>query len=176
VSLVRIVLVGFMGSGKSTVGQVVAGRLRWHFRDLDTVIEERARKSVARIFAEDGEERFRALELAAARESQALYEYVIAAGGGAFAQPETRAALATEGAVTVWLRCDMETLLARLPSDGSRPLARNRETIRRLLEAREPSYRLADTIVDATGGPALVAERVVEAVLPERARSQNEGR
>lgn len=175
-SLVRIVLVGFMGSGKSTVGQVVAGRLRWHFRDLDTMIETRAGKSVARIFAEDGERHFRALELAAATESQALYEYVISPGGGAFAQPDTRAALAAPGAVTVWLRCDMETILARLPADGSRPLAQNRETIRRLLEAREPSYRLADKVVDATGGPASVAERVVEAVMPERARAQNEGR
>jgi shikimate kinase len=159
-----------MGSGKSTVGQVVASRLRWHFRDLDTVIEGRAGKSVARLFAEDGEERFRELELAAARESQALFEYVIASGGGAFAQPETRAALQA-GAFTVWLRCDADTLLARIPVDGSRPLARNRETIRRLLEAREPSYRLADSVVDASGGPALVAERVVEAVMPERARS-----
>jgi shikimate kinase len=171
VSPLRIVLVGFMGCGKSTVGQVVASRLRWHFRDLDTRIEERAGKSVAHLFAEEGEERFRELELAAARESQALYEYVIAAGGGAFAQPATREALASPGAVSVWLRCDAATLMARIPADGSRPLAEKRETILTLLEAREPSYRLADRVVDASGGPALVAERVVEAVMPERRRS-----
>jgi shikimate kinase len=166
----RIVLVGFMGSGKSTVGQVVANRLGWRFLDLDDWIEARAGKSVARIFDEDGERHFRELERLAAREVQSLRDYVIATGGGAFAEPETRTAL-SEGALSVWLRCDPETLLARIPADGSRPLARNRETIRGLLDAREPSYRMADRIVEATGGPAVVAERVIEAVLPGRARS-----
>ena len=175
-SLRRIVLVGFMGSGKSTVGQVVASRLRWHFRDLDTEIEARVGKPVARIFAEDGEARFRELELVAARETRALDEYVIAAGGGAFAQDATREALQSAGAVSVWLRCDEETLLARLPADGSRPLAQNRETMRRLLAARESAYRLADKVVDAQAGPAIVAERVVHAVMPERGGSSNEAR
>jgi shikimate kinase len=142
----RIVLVGFMGSGKTTVGRVVANRLGWRFLDLDDWIEAQAGKSVARIFDEDGEVRFRELECLAARETQGLRDHVIAAG------------------------CDADTLLARIPADGSRPLARNRETIRRLLDAREPSYRMADRIVAATGGPAAVAERVVEAVLPGRAR------
>jgi len=166
----RIVLVGFMGSGKTTVGRVVANRLGWRFLDLDDWIEAQAGKSVARIFDEDGESRFRELECLGARETHGLRDHVIAAGGGAFVEPKTRQAL-SEGAVTVWLRCDADTLLARIPEDGSRPLARNRETIRRLLDAREPSYRMADRIVAATGGPAAVAERVVEAVLPGRARS-----
>jgi shikimate kinase len=166
----RVVLVGFMGSGKTTVGQVVAKRLGWRFLDLDDWIETQAGRSVARIFDEDGERRFRELERLAAREVQGLRDYVIATGGGAFAEPETRMALSA-GAVTVWLRCDPETLLARIPADGSRPLARKRETIRGLLDARESSYRMADRIVDATGGPAVVAERVVEAVLPDRAGS-----
>ncbi len=166
----RIVLVGFMGSGKTTVGRVVANRLGWRFLDLDDWIETQAGKSVARIFDEDGEEHFRELECRGAVEAVRLRDHVIAAGGGAFAEPETREAL-SKGAVTVWLRCDADTLLARIPADGSRPLARNRETIRSLLDAREPSYRLADRIVDATGGPAVVAERVVAAVLPDQARS-----
>ncbi len=166
----RIVLVGFMGSGKSTVGQAVAKRLRWRFLDLDGWIEAHAGKSVARIFDEDGEARFRELERLGAMKVRTLREHVIAAGGGAFADPHTRAAL-SQGAVSVWLRCDLDTLLARIPADGSRPLARNCETIRGLLDAREPSYRMADRIVEATGGPAFVAQRVIEAVLPERARS-----
>ena len=88
---------------------------------------------------------------------------MVAAGGGAFARTETRALL-QEGAVTVWLRCDLETALARVPADGARPLAANRDIMRALLAEREPSYRMADVVVDAAGAPEQVAERVVALV------------
>src|SRR5687767_12687340 len=84
----RVVLIGFMGVGKSTIGRAVAERLCWQFRDMDAWIEERCGRTVAQIFQENGEAFFRAEELAVAREVQRLSHYVIAAGGGAFAQKE----------------------------------------------------------------------------------------
>jgi shikimate kinase len=157
----RVVIVGFMGAGKSTVGPLVAARLQWTFLDLDGRIEERTGRAIADIFAADGEPAFRAIEREAALEAAGLERVVIAAGGGAFAQPATRAALQA-GAVTVWLRCDFESLARRVPADGRRPLAANREIMRSLLADRESSYLLADVVVDASSAPDVVADRVVE--------------
>jgi len=153
-----------MGSGKSTVGPIVAERLGYEFEDLDRRIEARAGTTVAALFAERGEEAFRALERAEARAVAELPRRVVAAGGGAFARPETRALL-QEGALVVWLRADIETLFARIPDDGSRPLAANHAIMRALLAEREPSYSLADVTIDTAGRtPAEVAERVVEQI------------
>jgi shikimate kinase len=162
----RIVLVGFMGSGKSTVGRIVARHLGWGFIDMDERIEERAGRRIAEIFQELGEASFRQEELQVARELQTAARLVIATGGGAFAQAETREALRA-GAFTVYLAGDFETLALRVPADGSRPLAADREIMRRLLEEREPSYRSADLIVDATEAPLAIAGRIVAAAFPE---------
>ena len=157
----RVVLVGFMGSGKSSIGRLVARRLGYRFEDMDRRIEARAGQPIAAIFREKGEEAFRELEREEARALSQLTERVVATGGGAFARPETRALL-QEGALTVWLRCDLETLLARIPADGSRPLAGNRDIMRALLAEREPSYRMADAAVDASAGTLHdVANRIV---------------
>jgi shikimate kinase len=172
----RVVLVGFMGSGKSTVGPLVAERLGYAFEDLDRRIETRAGRTIAALFAERGEEAFRALEREEARAVAALPGRVIAAGGGAFARPETRALL-QEGALVVWLRADPGTLFARIPSDGSRPLAANRDIMRALLAEREPSYSLADVTVDTTGQtPAEVADRVVEQIEQREERGRTTAR
>ena len=158
----RVVLIGFMGAGKSTVGPLVAGRLGWTFLDLDARLEERAGRAIAEIFREQGEPAFRALEREVAEEATRQARTVFAAGGGAFAEPATREVLRRR-AVTVWLRCDLETLLARVPADGRRPLAANRDIMRRLLGEREPSYQLADVVVDASAAtPDAVAGEVVE--------------
>ena len=158
----RVVLVGFMGAGKSTVGPLVARLLGWGFLDMDTRIEERAGRAIADVFRDQGEPAFRALELEVAEEAASRPRLVIAAGGGAFAQPATREVL-QRSAVTVWLRCDPATLLARVPADGLRPLATNRAIMRSLLTEREPSYQLADVVVEASEGTAeSVARRVVE--------------
>jgi shikimate kinase len=150
-----------MGSGKSAVGRILARRLGYGFEDMDRRIEERAGRAIARIFREDGEEAFRELERAEALALSRLGERVVATGGGAFARPATRALL-QKGAVTVWLRCDVERILARIPADGSRPLAGNRDIMQALLAEREPSYRLADVAVDASAGsPREVADRIV---------------
>jgi shikimate kinase len=160
----RVVLVGFMGAGKTSVGRILARRLKFRFEDMDTRIERRARQRIATLFREEGEESFRAREREEARSLCRLDARVIATGGGSFARPDTRAILQT-GAITVWLRCDLETILARIRPDGSRPLAGNRDIMRALLAEREPSYRLADLTVDAsTGTPREVADRVFDLV------------
>jgi len=157
----RVVLVGFMGSGKSSVGRHLARRLGYRFEDMDRRIEERAGRTIAEIFRDDGEEAFREREREEALALSRLRERVVAAGGGAFARPETRALL-QEGALTVWLRCGLERILSRVPADGSRPLAGNRDIMRALLAEREPSYRMADVAVDASAGtPREVADRIV---------------
>lgn len=159
----RIVLVGFMGAGKSTVGPLLARRLGWEFVDLDQEIEAEAGRPVSEIFAREGEAGFRARERAAAERVSARPRLVVAAGGGAFAAEETRAALC-RGALTVWLRCDLEVLLSRIPRDGSRPLAGSRATITALFRGREPSYALADVTVDTTrASPDEAARAIAEA-------------
>jgi shikimate kinase len=164
----RVVLVGFMGAGKSTVGLELARLLGWSFLDMDRRLEQEAGLSVAEVFRGQGEAAFRAAEARLARAIASHDRHVVAAGGGAFAVPETRAALQA-GALTVWLRCDLDTLLARLPPDGSRPLAASRETMARLFAERESSYRQADWTVDASGAPPEeVARRIHEAVCGTR--------
>jgi shikimate kinase len=155
-----------MGSGKSTVGRVLARRLGWAFVDMDERIEERTGRRIAEIFREQGEAAFRQEELAVALELQSASRRVVATGGGAFAQEATRDALRTR-AYTVWLAADFEALARRIPTDGSRPLAEDREIMRGLLEQREPYYRSADLIVDAMDSPEAIAGRIVLAAFPE---------
>lgn len=168
----RIVLVGFMGSGKTSVGEELAALLRWSFLDLDRLIEERSGRSVAAIFRESGEPAFRALELLAAQAAVAREQCVIAAGGGAFADRGTRETL-ERGSLSVYLECDLDTILARVPADGSRPLAGTRATMRRLLLAREPSYRSAHLTVDASRGtPSELALEIARALkVPHQERA-----
>jgi len=116
---------------------------------------------VARLFRERGEAFFRQEERRLAVEIAETSRLVVAAGGGAFAFPDTREAL-SQAALTVWLRCDLETVLGRVRLDGSRPLAADRETIVRLFRERESSYRLADCEVDASQPPQAVALQVLD--------------
>jgi shikimate kinase len=171
----RIVLVGFMGSGKTSVGRLLARKLRYAFEDMDERIEERAGRRVADIFRDDGEEAFREMEREEARALSSLSRLVVAAGGGAFSRPATRELL-QEGALTVWLRCDLARILARVPADGSRPLATNRAIMPALLAERETSYRMADVVVDASAGtPREVADRIV-GLLEGRKRKKTSAR
>jgi shikimate kinase len=156
----RIVLVGFMGSGKSAVGAELSQLLGWRLIDMDRRIEEQQGESVAEIFARHGEAAFRDAETRLAREIAGLERTVVAAGGGAFAHAKTRDAL-RQGAFTVWLRCDLETATARIGAPGPRPLAENRETMSRLFAERESSYRLADWAVDSSqASPVSVARTI----------------
>ena len=160
----RVVLVGFMGAGKTAVGRRLAARLGYRFEDMDRRIEERVGLKVAALFDERGEAAFRALEAEEARALSSVSGVVVAAGGGAFAQSATRSLL-QQGALTVWLQCSLEAALLRIRPDGRRPLARNREIMRALLAEREPSYRQADVAVDTSRRtPREVVDRIVELI------------
>jgi shikimate kinase/3-dehydroquinate synthase len=155
----HLVLVGFMGSGKSTLGRTTAERLNRPFLDIDKAIEERAGKSIPDLFAERGEEGFRTIEEHAVRVALAASEPgVIALGGGAVTSAATRALLHKAYVV----RCDVDVLLAwRRVRGTGRPLAKNETDFRRLYEEREPLYReVADATADDVDGIVLASAGV----------------
>jgi shikimate kinase len=160
-----VVLVGFMGSGKTSVGKALARKLRAGFVDVDERIERAAGKAIRDIFAAEGEPAFREREKAALREALSVPGRVVATGGGAFLDEGNRALLSAYAPV-VYLEARAETLLARLPADSGRPLLRGDDrgqVVRDLLARRLPGYRKADHTV-VTDGLTVgeVADRVVE--------------
>jgi shikimate kinase len=150
----NIVLIGFMGCGKSSIGRRLAGRLAHDFLDSDDLITARAGKSITEIFAEEGEERFRERETAELRELLDSPKIVLATGGGAILRAENRDLLRRIGTV-VWLHSDPDTLFERASRSRRRPLLEvenPRTTFNTLLEARLPIYQEACTLkFDATG-------------------------
>lgn len=137
-----VVLVGLMGAGKTTVGRRLAAALDAGFVDSDEEIESAARMTVAEIFAEMGEEEFRQGERRVIARLMEGPPRIIATGGGAFMNAETRAAIAARG-VSVWIRAELDTLLERVGRKNTRPLlARGdpREILARLIEQRHPLY------------------------------------
>ena len=158
----NIALAGFMGTGKSTVGRLVAARLDWPFVDVDDVIEARAGCSIAAIFATEGEATFRQLEAEVCRELAARPQHVIATGGGALLDPTTRAAFEAHS-LLVCLRADLDTIMQRVGNDPGRPLfAANQTQLARLLAARAPVYDSLPHQIDTTHRtPQQVAEEIV---------------
>jgi shikimate kinase len=143
-----IFITGFMGSGKTTVGRLVAERLGWEFVDLDRDIEAREQDTVAHIFATRGEAEFRRIETEAIRRWLRKIECgaptVIALGGGAFVQPKNYEILGNNG-ISVWLDCSLEVVEARIAdAEGTRPLAQNKEAFRKLYAERKVLYGRAD--------------------------------
>jgi shikimate kinase len=162
----HLVLVGLMGSGKSTVARVLSERLGRRVIDSDAVIEARTGRTVRQIFETDGEPAFRVLETAALVDALAEPEpAVIAAAGGVVLRDENREALKRSGARVVWLAADPAVLVDRVRAGGHRPALDQDPagTLRRMHETREPLYReVADLIVSVDGRS--VGE-VVEAIL-----------
>jgi shikimate kinase len=159
-----IVLVGLMGAGKSTVGRRLATRLGLHFRDADHEIEAAAGMSIPDIFAIYGEPAFRAGERRVIERLLGEAPMVLATGGGAFMDPDTRAAVGRLG-VSVWLRAEIAVLMRRVRKRSNRPLLQDPDpegVMRRLMAARDPVYATADVAVDSQDGSH---DRVVEAVL-----------
>jgi len=145
-----VVLVGLMGAGKSCVGRRLAARLGWPFVDADEEIVKAAGLCIADIFALYGERAFRDCERKVMERLLSGPPCVLAAGGGAFMDAQTRAMI-QEHAVSVWLRADLDVLVARTAGRTHRPLLNTgdpRETLRGLMEDRYPVYALANLTVD----------------------------
>jgi shikimate kinase / 3-dehydroquinate synthase len=156
----HVVLVGFMGAGKTTFGRDAAGRLGREFLDLDRAIEERAGKPISELFAERGEPEFRRIEEHAARVALAAPEpIVISLGGGAVTSEATRELL--RGAFVVLIDISVDAAWERVRRSSRRPLARNEEEFRRLYAEREPIYReVADVVAPDAAGIVLAAAGV----------------
>jgi len=166
----RIVLIGFMGAGKTTVGRALATRLNWLFLDLDDVIEQRERRTVAEIFSNPGEAAFRRAEHAALRdllqESASAGDLVLALGGGAFVQPSNRDLLEANGAVTILLEAPLEELQRRCRSERKeRPLAQQETKFAELFAARQSSYQQARFRVQTAGKPVEQVAAEIEQLL-----------
>lgn len=163
-SEVPIVLVGLMGAGKSTVGRRLARRLGLPFFDSDEEIERAAVHSIPEIFDRFGEADFRDGERRVLRRLIEGEPKVVATGGGAFMDPETRA-LVLERCLAVWLDADIDTLAARVARRGHRPLLAGKDPralLRELAEVRNPVYAEAHLRIPSDSGPH---ERTVERIL-----------
>lgn len=158
----NIVLAGFMGTGKTTVGRLVADRLGWLFIDTDDVIEARANRTIAAIFAESGESAFRALEVGVCAELAGRARCVIATGGGALLDPVTRAAFAAQG-LLVGLHADLDEIIRRVGADPARPLfSADRAHLAQLLAQRIDVYASLPVQIDTSH---LTPEQVAEDIL-----------
>ncbi|MCX5389541.1 shikimate kinase [Streptomyces sp. NBC_00094] len=161
-----VVLVGPMGSGKSTVGALLAERLGAPYRDTDADIVAAEGREISDIFVEDGEEHFRALERAAVREAVATHEGILALGGGAVLDADTRALLS--GLPVAYLSMDVDEAVRRVGLNTARPLlaVNPRRQWRELMEARRPLYTEVARVVVATDDrtPEEVADAILSAL------------
>jgi shikimate kinase len=165
-----IVLVGLMGCGKSSVGRRLAAKLDMPFVDADEEIERAAGKSISDIFADHGEAHFRDGERKVIQRLLAGGPLVLATGGGAYMNPDTRESI-RHSAISIWLRAELAILLRRVAKRNNRPLLDKKDpeaVMRQLIEARYPVYALADIIVESRD---VAHEVVVADVLEALSRS-----
>jgi shikimate kinase len=161
----NVVLIGFMGSGKSSVGRELAKRWGFHFLDTDSMIRHQCGKSIPEIFSSLGEVYFREQEFITLSKLLECHRSVIATGGGIVIQPRNLPLLGQLG-ITIWLKADQTTILERVSRNKNRPLLQTPDpegTIAELLEERAPLYQsAADLIVNSSGLTHYeVAERVI---------------
>lgn len=164
-----LVMVGLMGCGKSSVGRRLAARLGMPFVDTDDEIERVAGKSIVDIFADWGEAEFRNGERRVIQRLLGEGPQVLATGGGAFINPETRANIRTQG-ISIWLKADLAVLMRRVGKRDTRPLLRTGDpeaVMRKLMEARYPVYAEADIVVESRD----VAHEVIVTDVIEALRS-----
>ena len=162
-----LVLIGMMGAGKSSIGRKLAHRLNLPFVDADAEIERAAGMSISDIFAKHGEPYFRAGE---ARVIARLLEggpQVLATGGGAFMHPQSREAIRAKG-ISVWLKAEYDVLMKRIKRRSDRPMLKTQdpgETLRRLMQERDPVYAEADVIVHSREVPhEIIIAEIISAV------------
>lgn len=162
----NIVLIGFMGTGKSSVGKILAKRLKRHWVDVDQRIEETAKRKISEIFEKDGEAYFRDLEKQAIRQITSGHNLVITTGGGAVLDPENRQALKKNGFL-ITLSATPETIFKRVSQSRHRPLLKGdlMTEIRRLLAQREPFYRQSDCTFSTDEKTAAEMADLLEAAL-----------
>jgi shikimate kinase len=167
-TLPNVAMIGFMGTGKSLLGQMLARRWGWTFVDTDSLVEQKVGCSVAQIFQQFGEEYFRQQETEVLRELESRRELVIATGGGVPTRPENIRSLRRH-ALIVLLTADPQVILQRVQPIQTRPkLAASADPlaeIRRLLKERETAYACADICIDtSTLSPDEAVERIEETV------------
>lgn len=165
-----LVLVGMMGAGKTSVGRRLAAVLGVPFRDADVEIESAAGCTINEIFERFGEPAFRSGERKVIARLLTDPPHVLAAGGGAFIDEETRQKI-KEHAVSIWLRAPLDLLVQRVLRKDTRPLLRNtdgRATLERLLREREPVYAQADLVIESDEGPHDVVVKRIVAALDDR--------
>jgi len=162
-----IVLIGMMGAGKSAIGRKLAARLDWPFIDADHEIEAAANMSIPDIFEAYGEPEFRRLEASVMARLLDAGSSVLATGGGAFMNADTRAAIAAS-AVSVWLSADIDLLMARVARKSTRPLLKApdpRAVMQKLIDERYPVYARADvTVASRDASKEEMAQTVIEAL------------
>jgi shikimate kinase len=162
-----IVLVGLMGAGKSKIGRRLAARLNLAFFDSDQEIESAAGENIEEIFANRGEQVFRDGERRVIARLLAQPVHVLATGGGAFMDPATRQLIGERG-VSLWLRADLDVLVARVSRRNNRPLLKSgdaRAILATLIEQRHPVYAEADVVVDSgEGSPEVTVGRAIAAL------------
>jgi len=167
-----LALAGFMGSGKTTVGNLLARQLAWRFVDLDDRIEESSGMTVAQFFERHGEPTFRRLEAdelhaALGRATESKEGTILALGGGTYAQSGCPEFLRNAGVTVLWLDSPINVLLSRCMTMSGRPLFRDEASFRELHAQRLASYQLADHRVDSSGEPAhVVAEILRSGMVP----------
>lgn len=175
-----IVLTGFMGAGKTTVGELLAARLGWRFVDTDRVVEKRAGMTVGEIFERRGESVFREMEAAAVRETAQGDHLVMALGGGALERAETRDFLAGLSCCrVVFLDAPLEILLARCSDHAEpvRPVLRDRQRLAERWQARLPWYRQAHlTIATSERTPQAVVDALLAALADETKRPSGDAK
>jgi shikimate kinase len=158
-------LVGFMGSGKSTIGRTLAHRLGWSFFDIDNEIEAAEKVTIAELFDSRGEPEFRRIEANVLRQHVKWVERgrpaVIALGGGAFIEQANRE-LVTGNGLAIWLDCPFETVKRRVADASHRPLARDPEKLASLFDSRRETYALSDIHIPIECDDPVVA---VDAIL-----------
>ena len=163
----NIVLVGMMGAGKTTVGELLATKLNRELKDIDRVIEQEQKKSIIEIFTDDGEEAFRKLESETIEKFSNMSDLIISTGGGALEKANNLSNLQKNG-IIIYLKADIEELYKRVKNETQRPLLKEQdplEVIKKLIKKREKFYLMANiTIITDNKSPEKITEEIIKAI------------